>query len=229
MNSKIIIALQNMTNQQAIEYAQNFQDFCWGFKIKGFLANPLVIKELKKYGKVMVDPKLHDTPMDMIDEINNYIISGADIITIHAAAGLNTNECSNGFYLKDFLVGVTILTTMTDEQCIEIYTSNVINMVQFFSKKIKEYGYKYSVCSAKDLKDVVIKDSLKDVIKICPGIRPEWSILEQDDQKRFVTPKQAIELGADLLVIGKPILKAKNPLEALFKTKMEIGEIHQLG
>ncbi|MBU1895557.1 orotidine 5'-phosphate decarboxylase, partial [Patescibacteria group bacterium] len=57
-----------------------------------------------------------------------------------------------------------------------------------------------------------------------PGIRPEWSLVENDDQSRVMTPKKAILAGADRLVIGRPITKAKDPLEAVKRTLDEIQE-----
>jgi len=81
----------------------------------------------------------------------------------------------------------------------------------------KNYGY--VVCSPKEVESLN-KYSMK---KICPGIRPDW-YQEKDDQKRTMTPKEAVKAGADLLVIGRPILRSDNIIEALRRTNNEMGE-----
>ena len=94
------------------------------------------------------------------------------------------------------------------------------NMVLRLSTFANFFNYGYVICSGKDLKAV---RSLK-IKKIVPGIRPLW-YQEEDDQKRTVTPKEAIVNGADLLVIGRPILSSNNIVDSLKRTNDEINII----
>ena len=77
------------------------------------------------------------------------------------------------------------------------------------------------VCSGKEVAKIK-KEFGKSFLAVTPGIRPEWSILENDDQKRITTPGQAITLGSDLLVIGRPIRDAADPAKAAKKVIKEI-------
>ena len=78
-----------------------------------------------------------------------------------------------------------------------------------------------SVCSGKEVEKIK-KEFGKSFIAVTPGIRPKWSILKNDDQKRITTPGQAISLGSDLLVIGRPIRDASDPAKAAQKVIKEI-------
>ena len=68
----------------------------------------------------------------------------------------------------------------------------------------------------------MIKKELPDLIAVTPGIRPAWSVVGKDDQKRVVTPRDAVKNGADYIVVGRPIRDAKDPAEAATKTAKEI-------
>ena len=113
---------------------------------------------------------------------------------------------------KPKLIGVTILTSMNEhsfsEQGISLKVEQqVINL----STLAKECGLDGVVCSPLEAKDVKIKCG-QDFLTIVPGIRPKNSI--DDDQKRVLTPREAIRNGADILVVGRPITQADDPNQA---------------
>jgi len=122
---------------------------------------------------------------------------------------------------KPLLLGVTVLTSMEEEGIREIglagtVTDNVIG----FAKMARDAGLDGVVASAKETG--MIKEKLgKDFIVVTPGIRPEWSCA--GDQKRTVTPKQAIENGSDYIVVGRPVIQAEDPLAAAKKILEEMG------
>ena len=92
---------------------------------------------------------------------------------------------------------------------------NVKKLVKKFAKYAKQNNLKGLVCSPLEIK-TVRKEVGNSMILVVPGIRPEnKSTDNKDDQKRTLTPKKAIELGADYLVIGRPIIESKNPLQTL--------------
>src|SRR5205085_3439155 len=115
---------------------------------------------------------------------------------------------------------VTVLTSSRDEALREIGISDKVeNQVLRLAKLGIENGIDGIVASAHEIK--TLRAELGDKIKIVvPGIRPSWS--EPGDQKRFMTPREAIEAGADYLVIGRPITAHKNPREAVEKI---LGEL----
>ena len=69
----------------------------------------------------------------------------------------------------------------------------------------------------------MVKKELPDLIAVTPGIRPAWSLVDGDDQKRIVTPQRAVQDGSDYIVVGRPVRDAKNPQEAAKKLAEEIA------
>ena len=124
---------------------------------------------------------------------------------------------------KTNILGVTILTSLDEKQTLKYYKEKNVNiLVKKFAKYAKKNNIKGLVCSPLEIK-VVRKEVGKKMILVVPGIRPEKKPLSiKDDQIRTLTPKEAIDLGADFLVIGRPIIKSKNPLETLKKINQSI-------
>ena len=225
--NKVIIPLDGMQLIQACELTAKLRDFIWGVKINDlfFRYGIQAINELKAMDvKVMVDAKLFDIPNTMQNTLNELWNADADLVTVHCASQYEARN-----YERNQLVGVTVLTSFDDSDCMEVFSNDVIHTVTKLMELAIRSQYKNVVCSAKDLE--AIRDSIQAPLvtgdyfqKICPGIRPEWYIKE-DDQKRVMTPGRAIKAGADLLVIGRPITKALDPLEALHQTNDEIGSV----
>jgi orotidine-5'-phosphate decarboxylase len=91
------------------------------------------------------------------------------------------------------------------------------------AKLAKEAGCDGVVCAGTEAR--AVKDAFgKDFLVVCPAIRPAWSVVPGDDQTRITTPAQAIKAGADYLVVGRPIRKAENPVEAARKVVVEIAD-----
>ena len=111
-------------------------------------------------------------------------------------------------------MGVSILTSLDSKQTKKYYNENKISLiVKKFAKMAKKNNLDGIVCSPKEIKDIR-KETGRKFIIVTPGIRINNKI-KNDDQKRVMTPEKAIELGADYLVIGRPITAAKDPLEVL--------------
>jgi len=173
--------------------------------------------KLKGY-KVMADPKLYDIPNTMNNSLNALIKAGADIITIHCSSAYIPQNQEQA----DRIAGVTVLTSMSEVTCKDIYNRSVQDTVNNFAANSVAFGYKYMVCSAQDLNSLD-SDYKNKFDFICPGIRPKWYLTE-DDQSRVATPEFAIQKGAELLVIGRPILKAKDMFKAICETNDEISK-----
>jgi len=162
----------------------------------------------KKRKKVFLDLKLYDIP----NTVARATLAGAQknifMMTLHASGGydmLNSAYSSlKKIKRKPILLGVTVLTSKK----IKHAEKEVIRLATL-SKKA---GLNGIVCSPKETKR--IKKLLgKKFIVVNPGIRPLWAV--KNDQARIATPKEALKNGADFIVIGRPITKAKNPIYAI--------------
>jgi len=217
MNSRIILPLDHMDWEKAEMIMEMTQGMVWGYKIrKTILEKGLcVIQKAKEYGNVMVDFKLYDIPSAIDESVKSHLESGADITTVHCTAGYIPVPVQ-----AKHIAGVTILTSMGSYQYEKYYRGAMDSVIRSMALDAETFRYGYVVCSAQDLTgDVPLP--VHNTKKICPGIRPQW-YQENDDQKRTMTPKDAVEAGADLLVIGRPILNSSDPIKAIQRTNEEI-------
>jgi orotidine-5'-phosphate decarboxylase len=153
------------------------------------------------------------------------------MLTIHALGGKEmikravevANEEADKLSIpKPKILAVTILTSLKEKDLIEIgIQNNVKDEVLNLAKLAIESGVDGIVCSPLEI-ELLRKNIGKEPLIVTPGIRPLWS--QKNDQKRVMTPKEAIEKGADYLVIGRPIIQASNPKQAFLKIIDEIRE-----
>ena len=113
------------------------------------------------------------------------------------------------------VLGVSILTSLDKSQCMKYYNNkNISILVKKMVKQAKNIGLDGIVCSPKEIK-LVRKEVGENFIIVTPGIRPVNKNIDKDDQKRVLTPSKAIKYGADLVVIGRPITEASDPLQTI--------------
>lgn len=211
--NRIIVSLDNISTKNIYSFL-SFLSIrklpLWGVKIK-----PTILVEMSNIStilkninlKLMVDAKLYDTKTAMEDSLDYYINNvGADIVTVHMSS------CFEPFKPKmlHHIAGVTVLTTFSDSECMNIYKSCVYRQVRDFKELAEYLGYKYIICSANDLNNL----EMANIKPICPGIRPVW-YKKGDDQVRIATPKEAINNGAELLIIGRPFTQYIDVLEKM--------------
>ena len=179
----------NALGHQAISYASN----------KGF--------------KIFLDLKLHDIPNTVKKSIKGLVSLPIDMMTIHTSGGLEMMKAAknavDGTDIKIF--GVTALTSLSDEDTSLIFKRTAAEHVNTMLDLAEQAGIDGVVCSPHELSLVTKRESL---LSITPGIRLKDS---NDDQSRVMTPKDAINLGANFLVIGRPITEAENIKEALLE------------
>ncbi len=166
--------------------------------------------------EIFLDLKLHDIPNTVKKSIEGLISLPVSMLTIHTSGGkemmMAAMEAVSGADIKVF--GVTALTSLSNEDTNEIFQRSTSEQVETMLDLAETAGIHGVVCSPHELKLVSERKSL---LSITPGIRLEDSI---DDQKRVMTPKEAIALGADYLVIGRPITESKD-------IKKSLNEIYQ--
>jgi len=183
---------------------------------------PKAIELVKKYdGEVFLDMKLHDIPNTVEQAIENANKLGIYSISIHLLGGLKMLKTALKTAKKLKIWGVTILTSLDMIEYNQVgFRYSLQKQVQHLAKIGKENNIDGIIASPQEL--YYLRKTLGEELKIItPSIRLEEKY-ENDDQKRFLTPKKARELGADFIVVGRPIILAKDPLKA---TELILAEI----
>ena len=222
---KIIVALDAPTKERALELVEQFQSEISFFKIGLQLytaEGPEIVRAVLATGaKVWLDLKLYDIPNTVARAVESAGTLGVQMLTIHLSGGSEMIRAATAARQKDMLLlGVTVLTSATEQTLHEIgITGTVENQVIRLAKLGAEGGIDGVVASPREIK--LLRRQFGDRIKIAvQGIRPSWA--EPGDQKRFMTPRDALEAGADYLGIGRPITGHAQPREALAKILDEL-------
>ena len=217
-SKKIIVALDSNNFSEIEKLVKSLKKDVYAFKIGyQFFFNFGLIGYKRIFSicpKIFLDLKLHDIPNTVKNGLEAINKIRPILTTIHISGGDEMMKFSvkNKKFTK--ILGVSILTSMDVKQTKKFYNQkNVSFLVKKFAKFAKKNGLDGVVCSPKEIK-VIRKVTGKNFIIVTPGIRLKNKI-ESDDQKRIETPEKAIEMGANYLVIGRPITKSKNPLKTL--------------
>lgn len=219
---KIFIALDVQNEVQAMKLLDQFKGFNVGIKIGMELyysLGPNFIFKVKDHGfNIFLDLKLHDIPNTVYSALKVISKLPVDILNVHAAGGFEmmqkAAQAIKESNSKTILVAVTQLTSTSEEQMRneQLISVSLEKSVLNYAGLAKQAGLDGVVCSPKEI--ATIKQTLGAEFKtVTPGIRPVG--IELNDQKRTMTPFEAIKAGGDYLVIGRPVTAASNPREAL--------------
>ncbi len=166
---------------------------------------------------VFLDLKLHDIPNTVAGAVRALLPLEPAILTIHAAGGgammrAAAEAAREAGAKRPKIVGVTILTSLDDDDLAGMgWEMEVSDAVRRLAGEARENGLDGVVCSPHEAARLRA-DLGPEFLLVVPGIRPSWSA--SGDQKRVMTPAQAAQAGADVLVVGRPITGAENPAEA---------------
>ena len=218
----IILALDVNSLTKAQSILSDLKSHIGGVKLGMEFFNsfgPDGVREISKLGiPIFIDLKLHDIPITVYKTIKTLMELDIAIINVHSSGGRDMLEAAakarSEFKDKSTkLIAVTVLTSLDDNDIEEIgYKDNSEDLVLRLASLAKDSGLDGVVCSAKEIS--LIKSKLgKNFILVVPGIRLEKD--NKNDQKRVMSPKKAINAGADLLVIGRPITDSKDPLKTI--------------
>ena len=237
-HNPIILPLDGMSKEKALETAEKFAGRIWGVKVNDLLdqggAQPL-IHELSDFGKVFADPKLHDIPNTVANRVKRYIGSvagsrGADFITVHASGGIEMMRAAVANRGDSKILAVTVLTSLSEDEAHLICGKPVKAAVIQMARNALIAGVQGIVCSPLELAILGKSPEFNGLIKVTPGVRPEWAAA--GDQERVMTPGEAIKAGADYLVIGRPITNPPpeigSPENAIEKIMAEIEEVRRV-
>jgi orotidine-5'-phosphate decarboxylase len=215
---KIIVALDAATKAQALALVEQLRDKISFFKIGLQLytaEGPETVRAVLATGaKLFLDLKLHDIPNTVAKAVESAANLSVQMLTIHLSGGSEMIRDAVAARKETMsILGVTVLTSADASTLREVGISEKVDeQVLRLARLGIENGVDGLVCSPHEIK--ALRAEFGDKIKIVvPGIRPSWS--EPGDQKRFMTPREAIDAGADYLVIGRPITAHKNPREAV--------------
>lgn len=216
MDNPIIIALDGMTQQEALMLARNLKGLVWGFKVNDLLLDSGlgIIRKLKPYGSVFADPKLYDIPNTVANSVRKLEAAGADLITVHASGGLRMLHQAVSNAARAKVLAVTLLTSFSDDESQKIYGKPATENVLALAKLAAESEVPGIVCSPNELKLFQDPPALRSLLKVTPGIRPAWH-QRADDQTRTKTPKEALAEGASLIVVGRPVTAHEDPVRAV--------------
>ena len=201
----IIVAIDEINFEKASDILDNLDSQLCMVKIGSVAFNsigPKIIFHAAEKGfKIFLDLKLHDIPNTVKKSIEGIISYPIKMLTIHSSGGkammAAAMQAVSGTDIKIF--GVTALTSLSDADTSEIFQRTSAEQVNAMLDLAESAGIDGIVCSPHELELVSKRKSL---LSITPGIRLQDS---NDDQKRVMTPKEAIDLGADYIVIGRPI------------------------
>ena len=188
-------------------------------------SGPKIVKTLHDKGfEIFLDLKFHDIPNTVYESVRSAANLGVWMINVHASGGSKMLDASKkaleGFDKPPLLVGVTILTSISEEILTEIGFNNLDKQVKRLTKLAQRSGLDGVVCAASDASKVK-QTCGESFLTVTPGIRPRDADL--NDQSRTSTPKEAIANGSDFLVIGRPITGSEDPTNALENIYKEVS------
>jgi orotidine-5'-phosphate decarboxylase len=230
---RIIIALDVQTKEEGLALVSRLKDartFKVGLEL--FTAEgPALFRKLKALRKdIFLDLKLHDIPNTVAGSVRSAFKHGVQMMTIHAAGGremmakaaeVAREIAREAGRPKPVLLGVTVLTSLKGADLEEVGMGpDVASQVLRLAGLAKAAGLDGVVCSPQEI-EVLRKEYGRELAIVTPGIRPVWAAAQ--DQKRIMTPAEAVAKGADYLVIGRPITGAPSPNEAFLRVVEELA------
>lgn len=230
-NSRIIVALDFADPAQARDFVTGMQPGRCRMKIGKELftrAGPALVEQIAARGfDVFLDLKFHDIPNTVAGACAAAVDLGVWMMNVHALGGRRMMEAARTAVDKSgrrcHLIAVTVLTSMADDDLREVgLPADPVQNVLRLAALAEQAGMDGVVCSPREVAGLRATRA-SDFLLVTPGIRPRSA--EADDQRRVMTPAEAIEQGASYLVIGRPITAAPDPMQALLTIESEIAAL----
>src|SRR5215471_223302 len=225
MRNPIIVALDVPTCEDALKLAEQLAPVCGGFKVGSELftsAGPEVVKRIRGLGApVFLDLKFHDIPNTVSKAVGAAVRMDVQMLTIHISGGREMVKAAEQAaqesawrlgHTPPLILGVSLLTSLDTNALSELgFDPNVARQVRRLANMANKTGLRGLVCSPLELVELrqMVPASMQ---LVTPGIRVDGG--QGDDQKRTLTPREALQAGASWLVIGRPIYQSENPREA---------------
>ncbi len=230
---QIIVPLDVPTTKDAIAFIEKLpQVSFWKVGLELFVsAGPEILTVLKqKQKRIFLDLKFHDIPNTVAGACRGAAQYGVDLITVHATAGKNALKAAQEAVKQGAiqanqplpqLIAITLLTSLNARE-LAFDLKIPLELPEYalqMALLAQDCGLSGAVCSPQEAQQLrqVCGD---DFLLVCPGVRPTWA--PKGDQKRAFTPAEAIQAGADYLVIGRPITAAEDPIVAFERICQEL-------
>ena len=215
MKSKLIVALDVDNFERAVALVDRLGDAVETYKVGSQLftrVGPKMVEFLHAHGRqCFLDLKFHDIPNTVAKAVESAAALRVAMLTVHTVGGADMLRAAVSVSNHPLLLGVTVLTSVAGDVADEVVRR---------AKLAAECGLEGVVASPHEIK--LIRQAVGDKIKIVtPGIRPAWA--GADDQKRMMTPREAIVAGASYIVVGRPILAASDPVAAAKRVVEEMA------
>jgi orotidine-5'-phosphate decarboxylase len=222
---RVIVPLDVPSEEKAIALVEQLpQVTFWKVGLELFVSSgPNILRTLKERQKrVFLDLKFHDIPNTVAGATREAAAYGVDLITVHAAAGRQALQAAFSAALEGSeeavgppakLIAITLLTSLNSRDLafdlkIPLELPEYALQMALLAQEARLDG---AVCSPQEVEQLR-QTCGDDFLLVCPGVRPKWA--EAGDQRRSMTPSDAIKAGADYLVIGRPITAATDPVAA---------------
>lgn len=207
---RIVVALDVDSLDKALELVEELHPYVGYFKVGlELLTNegaPKVVQAIKEAGgKIFYDGKFKDIPNTVAGASKAVAKLGVDMFNVHASGGVEMMKAAVDNKGESKVLAVTVLTSLSEEDAHSIYGAPSKGKVIEFARWAKIAGIDGLICSPQELQVLGKQKELDDLLRVTPGVRPEWAA--RGDQKRVMTPGEAVKAGADYLVIGRPITK----------------------
>lgn len=228
-NSRIIVALDFADPAQALDFVTGIQPGRCRVKVGKELftrTGPALVERIAARGfDVFLDLKFHDIPNTVAGACAAAADLGVWMMNVHALGGRRMMEAARAAVDKSgrrcHLIAVTVLTSMAENDLLEVgLAADPAQNVTRLAALAQQAGLDGVVCSPREV--ALLRASRdRDFLLVTPGIRPLSA--QADDQRRVMTPAEALEQGANYLVIGRPITAAPDPMQALLTIESEIA------
>lgn len=220
---RLVIALDVSSRDDVLRFVDMLHDAAGVFKIglQAFTAlGPSIVREVVSRGeRVFVDLKIHDIPNTARHAIGEVASLGASIATVHAAGGeAMLRACAHPTLL---VLGVTVLTSLDGAELQRIgFSGTPVGNAVRLAQLSKSAGLRGVVASPQEI--VPIREACGEgFVILTPGIRPAGA--DAADQRRTMTPREAVSAGADYIVVGRPITNAADPRSAALRIVEEMS------
>jgi orotidine-5'-phosphate decarboxylase len=229
LTTPVIVALDYPAAPAALELAQRLSPALCRLKVGQELftnSGPALVDKLQQLGfEVFLDLKFHDIPNTVAGAVRAAAELGVWMVNVHASGGRRmmaaAGEAMGSLSQRPLLIGVTVLTSMSEEDFPELgYNESTLERVLRLAEMAADCGLDGVVCSAMEA-TALRQVRSRDFCLVTPGIRLTGD--DAEDQRRVVTPAEALAMGSDYLVIGRSITAAADPLAALQRVLRELG------
>lgn len=219
---RLAVALDVSTRDDVLRLVDQLHDAAGVFKIglQAFTSvGPSIVREVVARGeRVFLDLKIHDIPNTASHAIHEVASLGASMTTVHASGGeAMLRACAHDSVL---VLGVTVLTSLDDASLQSIgFATNAIDTAVRLARLAQTSGLRGVVASPHEI--TAIREACgRDFVILTPGIRPSGA--DAGDQRRTMTPREAVSAGADYIVVGRPITNAADPRSAALRIVEEM-------